>query len=119
MSFRSYDMLNLVNRFGEPLTLKKVTTSGTYNPANGTVTGSATTNYPFTGYFYNYDNGIAGNIDEIRRGTRKCLISASSLAVVPDDEDQILGNGDTVNIRRLITIFSAGVAICYICDVSE
>jgi hypothetical protein len=119
MSFRSYDLLNLVNRFGEPLTLKKVTTSGTYNPANGTITGSATTDYPFTGYFYNYDNGIAGNIDEIRRGTRKCLISASSLAVIPDDEDQITGNGDTVNILSVVTIFSGGVALCYICDVRE
>ena len=62
---------------------------------------------------------VAGNIDEIRRGTRKCLISASSLAVVPDDEDQITGNGDTVNILSVVTIFSSGVALCYICDVRE
>ena len=89
MSFRPYDLLNLVNRFGEPLTLNKVTTSGTYNPANGTVTGSATTNY------------------------------SSSLAVVPDDEDQITGNGDTVNVLSVVTIFSNGIAICYICDVRE
>ncbi len=122
MSFRPFDMLNLVNRFGEPLTLNKLTTSGTYDPATGSVTGSANTVYSFTGYFYNYENVSSGILSDVRRGSRKCLISASSLAsgrVSPDDEDQIAGNGDIVNILSVTTVFSSGVALCYLCDVRE
>jgi hypothetical protein len=113
----SYDLLKLAKDFGETLTLRKKTTSGSYNPATGSVDSAATTDYSFVGYFYNYDNGIAGNLDEIRRGTRKCVIPALGLAVEPDDEDQIIGNGDTVNIVSVVTIFSNGAAVCYLCDV--
>ena len=113
----SYDLLKLAKDFGETLTMRKKTTSGSYNPATGSVDGAATTDYSFVGYFYNYDNGIAGNLDEIRRGTRKCVIPALGLAVEPDDEDQIIGNGDTVNIVSVVTIFSNGAAVCYLCDV--
>jgi len=41
------------------------------------------------------------------------------LAVEPDDEDQIIGNGDTVNVISVVTIFSNGVKICFLCDVRE
>ena len=41
MSFRSFDLLNLVRDFGEDLTLRKVTTSGSYNPATGQVFATA------------------------------------------------------------------------------
>ena len=116
MSFRSYDLLNLVRDFGEPLTLRKKTTAGTYNPATGSVSGTATTDYPFTGYFYNYETL---NVDQIRKGTRKCVIPALGLAVEPDDEDTIIGNSDTVVISAITTIFSDGVAVCYLCHVRE
>lgn len=116
MSFRSYDLLNLVRDFGEPLTLRKTTTAGTYNPATGSVSGSATTDYSFTGYFYNYETL---NVDQIRRGTRKCVIPSLGLAVEPDDEDVIIGNSDTVVIDTITTIFSDGVAVCYLCHVRE
>lgn len=119
MSFRSYDLLKLVEDFGQEATLKKVTTSGTYNPATGTISGEATTDYTIKCYFYNYENGLLANQEEIRRGTRKCLIAAKGLAVVPDDEDQIVGQGDVVNILSVVSIYSSGSAICYICDVRE
>jgi hypothetical protein len=116
MSFRSYDLLRLVRDFGEPLTLRKLTTGGTYNPATGSVTGSATTDYSVTGYFYNYDTMA---VDQVIKGSRKCLIPALGLAVDPDEEDLILGNGDAVTINSVTTIFSDGVAVCYICHVRE
>ena len=87
---RGYNLLKMVEEFGEPLTLRKKTTAGTYDPTTGSVTGSATTDYNFEGYFYNYDQGIIANVDEIRRGTRKCVVPALGLAVEPDDEDQII-----------------------------
>lgn len=119
MSFRSFDLYNLVRDFGETVTLRKKSNAGTYDPSTGEVTGSLTTDYSVTAYFYNYDNGIIANVDEIRRGTRKCVISAVGLAVDPDDEDQILGNGDTVNIISVTTIFSNGNKLCFLCDVRE
>ena len=115
MSFRSLDLFNLVRDFGEDLILRKVTTDGSYVPATGSVSGSATTDYSVLGYFYNYETL---NVDQIRRGTRKCVISALS-NVEPDEDDQLIGNGDAVSIVAVSTIFSDGVAICYICHVEE
>ena len=127
MSFRSFDLYNLVRDFGEEVTLRKKTTAGTYDTVTGTLSGASTDDYTVTAYFYNYDNGIIANIDEIRRGTRKCVISALGMPLAgvglppiePDDEDQILGNGDTVNIISVTTIFSNGSKLCYLCDVRE
>jgi hypothetical protein len=115
MSFRSFDLLNLVRDFGEDLTLRKVTTSGAYNPATGEIDGSGTTDYTVTGYFYNYETL---NVDQIRKGTRKCVISALD-GHAPDEDDQLVGNGDTVAITAVTTIFSSGSAVCYICHVEE
>jgi len=115
MSFRSFDLYNLLRDFGQPVTLRKVTSDGSYNPSTGSVSGSATTDYTVTGYFYNYDNM---NVDQVVYGKRKCLISALD-GVEPDTQDAILGNGDTVTISSVTTIFSSGAAVCYICHVEE
>ncbi len=117
-TFRAYDLLKLVQDHGQELTLRKKTTTGTYDPATGSVSGSATTDYVVEGYFFNFSTGLPIG-DEIRRGSRRCVIPALGLAVEPDDEDQIIGQGDTVSVVRVNTIFSNGVKICYICEVSE
>tara|TARA_X000001382_G_scaffold109634_1_gene85885 strand:+ start:987 stop:1349 length:363 start_codon:yes stop_codon:yes gene_type:complete len=116
---RGYNLLKMVDEFGEPLTLRKVSNAGTYNPTTGTVTGSSTTDHTFNGYFYNYDQGIIADFDQVRRSNRKCVIPALGLAAEPDDEDQIIGSGDTVNIVSVVTIFSNGTKICFLCDVRE
>lgn len=118
-SFNSNDFLRLVRDFGEPLTLTKKTTAGAYDPASGSITGSATTNYNCTGYFYNYEYGTIPTVDEIARGTRRCVISALDLLVEPEDGDLISGSGDDVKVHRVTTIYSAGTKICYICHVRE
>ncbi len=118
MSFNASDLLKLVQDFGETLTLRKVTTGGTYNASTGTVSGSSTTDYSFTGYFYNLAEGIS-DLNQTRRGRRACVIPAKGLSATPDDEDQILGNGDTVNITTVRTIFSGGQAVCYLCETFE
>jgi len=119
MSFRSFDLLNLVRDFGESLTLRKVTTAGAYNPATGAVDNSATTDYTVTAYLYDYNVGVLAGNDEVVRGRRKCVISALGLAAVPDFDDLIIGSGDTVKITSVISIFSNGSAVGYICDVGE
>ena len=118
MSFNARDLLKLVQDFGETLTLRKVTTDGTYNPATGTLSGSETTDYSFTGYFYNLAEGTS-DLTQTRKGRRACVIPAKGLTATPDDQDQILGNGDTVNITTVRTIFSGGQAVCYLCEVFE
>lgn len=116
MSFRAFDLLRLVEDFGEPLTLRQITTDGTYNPATGSVVGSSTTDYLFTGYFYDYSSA---NPDEVIRGTRKCVIPYLGVGIDPFPDDLIVGNGDTVKVTRAVSIFSNGIAMCYICDVQE
>jgi hypothetical protein len=118
MSFRSYDLLCLVRDHGQTLTLRKVTTAGTYDPAIGSVGGSSTTDFEFQGYFFNFSAGLPTG-DEIRRGSRRCVLPSLGLAVEPDDEDLILGQGDAVSIVRVSTIFSGSDAVCYICEVRE
>ena len=118
MTFRSYDLLKLVQDHGEELTLRKKTTAGTYDPATGSVSGSATTDYVVDGYFFNFSVGLPVG-DEVRRGSRRCVLPALGLAVEPDDEDLIIGQGDNVSIVSVNTIFSGGSAVCYICEVRE
>lgn len=116
MSFRPFDLLNLVRDFGETLTLSKTTSGGSYNPATGEVEGSVAADYTFTGYFYNYDTL---NTDQIKKGRRKCIIPALGFSVEPDERDVISGNGDDVVIVSVTTIFSDGAAVCYLCHVEE
>ena len=116
MSFRAFDLLNLVNDFGEALTLRQITTGGTYDPATGSVGGSATTDTNFTGYMYDYANL---NPSEVIRGSRKCVIPSLGFTPEPEPDGLILGNGDTVKISRVVTIWSNGNSVCYLCDVEE
>ena len=118
MSFRSFDPYDMIKDFGKEVTLHKQTTTGTYNPATGTLSGGTTTDYTAFAYFYNFEVGIQGETD-LRRGTRRCVISALGLAVAPDDGDTISGFGDTVHIVRVTTHYSNGLAVMYTCEVAE
>jgi hypothetical protein len=118
MSFRSFDLLNLVRDFGSDVTLRKTSTAGAYNPATGTVDGSATTDYTVSSYFFSFSVGLPFG-DELRRGSSRCVIPALGLAVVPDDEDKVIGFGSTYEIVSVQTFYSDGVAICYICEVRD
>ena len=112
----AYNLLRLVQRHGSTLTLHKVS-EGTYDPATGSLTGGSTTDYEVTGYMYDAILNI--NESEIQRGTKKVVIPALGLSVVPDDGDSIYGLGDKVHIVSVITYYSAGLAILYECGVAE
>lgn len=118
MSFRSYDLLKLVQDYGSTVTLRKLTNAGTYSPATGAISGSASTDYFVDAYFFTFSVGLPVG-DEIRRGTSRCVIPALGLVVEPDDEDQIIGLGNTYNIVSVETIFNNGSAVCYICEVQD
>ena len=144
MSFRAFDLLKLVEDFGEPLTLKKSVGASSYNPATGSIGGvthqllqeSAASillqsggkiklqsapdeqenEHNFTGYFYDYS---LSSPEEVVRGSRKCVIPYLNSSIDPFPDDLIVGNGDTVKVTKAVSIFSNGVAVCYICDVQE
>ena len=116
MSFRSYDLLNLVRDFGEALTHRQITTDGSYDPSTGSVVGPHTTDTAFTGYMYDYNTL---NPSEVIRGSRKCVIPSLGFAPEPRPDDLIIGNGDRVKVSRVVTIWSSGTAVCYLCDVEE
>jgi hypothetical protein len=117
---RSFDLFNLVRDHGEPLVLKKITTSGSYDTSTGSISGASTTDYNILGYLYNYSNGLMSSDGDLKFGSRKCLISALGLTEDPDTGDLITGsNGDSVKITSISTIFSGGSKICFICDVKE
>lgn len=112
----AYNLLRLVQRHGSTLTLHKVS-EGTYDPATGSLTGGSTTDYEVTGYMYDAILNI--NESEIQRGTKKVVIPALGLTVVPDDGDSISGLGDKVHIVSVVTYYSAGLAVLYECGVAE
>lgn len=115
--FNSFSLNKMLSDHGVTLTLRKKTTEGSYDASSGSVTGSATTDYSVLAYLYNYSNGLVGNNEDIRLGQRKCLVSGNSEE--PDIGDLIVGSNDSVKITKVTTIYSAGVVICYICDVRE
>lgn len=118
MSFRSYDLLKLVQDYGSTVILRKLTTAGTYNPATGAISGSDTTDYSVSAYFFNFSVGLPVG-DETRRGSSRCVIPALNLAVEPDDEDEIIGLGNTYGIVSVQTIYNNGSPVCYICEVQD
>jgi hypothetical protein len=117
MAFRAYDLLKLVEEHGETLTLRKQS-YGAYDPTTSMISGTTTDDYSVTAYFYNYNLGVMDPEQNVK-GNRKCLISSLGLAATPDVEDEIIGNANKVVITNVLTMFSAGQAICYICDVRE
>jgi hypothetical protein len=118
MSFRSYDLLKLVQDYGSVVTLRKKTSAGTYNPSTGSISGAATTDYSVQAYFFNFSVGLPTG-DEVRRGASRCVIPALGLAVEPDDEDEIIGLNNTYGVVSVQTIYNNGSAVCYICEVQD
>ena len=118
MAFRPFDLLNLVRDFGSDVILRKTSTAGNYNPATGLVDGSATIDYTVSSYFFNFSVGLPSG-DEVRRGSSRCIIPALDLAVVPDDEDKVIGLGNTYEIVSVQTFYSNGIATCYRCEVRD
>lgn len=119
MSFRSFDLYNLVNDFGQAVTLRKTTAAGTYDPATGSVSSQETTDYSVIGYFYEAKTGLVNDVPSITRGTSRCVISAQGITVEPEDGDQLVGVGDTVNVVAVKVIYSGPTKLCFICEVAE
>ena len=116
----SKDMYALVQEFGQPVTLRKVST-GTYDPSTGSV-GSTFTDYSVKSYMAQFTLTEL-SLDTVVRGDRKALLSAydtSGVAIpAPDESDLLVGAGDTVRVVATQTIYSGDSVVCYICQVRE
>lgn len=111
------EALALVGAFGYPLTFRRAT-GGTYDAATGTVTGASNSDESVTGLFIAYKNTEVDG-SNIQRGDRKALLPASGLVKVPQINDQLLGEGDTVSVVSVQEINANGVPIVYVCQVRE
>jgi len=120
MSFRSADLLRLINEHGKNLTF---TTKGsmTYNPVTGGTTGTDTTK-TVRGYFYNYSaSDITGS--SIVIGDRRLVIStvdtSGATLTAPKKGDTFAGEGDTMVVVSVERIMSGNNPVCYICQTRE
>ena len=120
MSFRSADLLRLINEHGKNLTF---TTKGsmTYNPVTGGTTGTDTTK-TVRGYFYNYSaSDITGT--SIVIGDRRLVIStvdtSGATLTAPKKGDTFAGEGDTMVVVSVERIMSGNNPVCYICQTRE
>jgi len=120
MSFRSADLLRLINEHGKNLTYTKKG-SATYDPTTGDTTSTETT-ATVKGYFYNYSVGdITGS--SIIVGDRRLVIStvdtSNTTLTAPSKGDEFSGEGDEVVVVSVERIMSGSNPVCYICQVRE
>jgi len=99
----------LMAKFGGTATIRRVTT-GTYNPATGTVSESAS------------DTAVRGVLqdvnlrevnDLIRATDKRLLIAAADLAAAPTTADEVIITGATYQVIRVDTIEQDNTAITY------
>ena len=109
-------ILDLVKRHGSTLTLVKKT-AGTYSPTTGSISNTET-EYSFSGYIFDASTGFDG-IDTTTRGSKRVVIPALDLAVVPTEDDEVKGLGDTLRILSVVTHYRVGKALVYIAEVRE
>lgn len=111
----------LVNRRGQPATLRTVSGEPTYNPATGTLT-ETTLDYTVKAYFGQYMLGEGSN-NEVSVGTRMVALSpvdtSGEALPTPNTNDKIMGVQDTVVVSEVQTIFNGTTPVVYICMVKE
>ena len=115
------DLRALVNDYGHVLTYR-VKTAGTYNPSTGSMSGGSTTDYSVKTYLYNYGLTALYN-DSVVLGDRRAVLqvydTSGNAIVEPSVGDQIVGQGDTVNIVAFERVLDRGEVVCYLCQVRE
>ena len=117
----SSNLQALINRRGRAATLR-YKSSGTYNPATGSLDSVTNTDVAIKAYFADYNLSEINN-DSILMGDRQVVIPARDTSgnpiTEPDNEDQILSVGDTVVIKSVQKIYNSSTLVCYLCQVRE
>lgn len=118
MAVRASDITRLLRDLGETLTLRLFNQDGSsdgYDVTSGVLTKSSDTE-SVIGYIGSYDL-TEMNGDSVVFGDKKVYLSASSPE--PSVGDEVSGNGDTLRVVSVQTVFSAGDVVCYICQARE
>lgn len=120
MSFRSADLLRLINQHGKNLTYVSKS-AATYNPVTGSSSTTDTTR-TVKGYFYSYSLGDV-NGSSIVTGDRNLVLSnvdaSGATLIAPKKNDTFSSEGDTVVVVNVERILSGNNVMCYICQVRE
>lgn len=118
MSFDNTSIRYFIKEHGLLLTLRK-RAKGAYNTTTGTV---SYTNTDYSAYGFSYKNTpISLQDNSVIVATRKVILSnlqsnGSSLPE-PKTEDQIIVDGSTFDIIKVMVVKSADKVVCYTLDV--
>lgn len=100
----------LLTRFGQVVTVKRVTPGG-YDPATGATTADVTNGYSCAGAVMNYaSRDIDGTL--VQRGDVRVLI-APDVADAPKTGDTLAAAGRTLTVIRVDTLAPTGTAVLY------
>jgi sulfur carrier protein ThiS len=120
MAFDTYALNALLKEHGVDITLRKQAES-TYNNDTGTVT-TTPTDYTVRAYFYDF-KAEEINSSSILNGDRKVVVKATlangSNTPKPDATDQVISNGDTLDIVRVFEVKSNNKVMYYSLQVRD
>jgi len=120
MAFDPHTLRQLIKEHGRVVTLRKRAMTG-YSAATGTLT-TTNADYKVRAYFYDYTPDMIDD-ENILRGDRRAVLSDKlvngNTTPQPDSTDQIVGEGDTVNIVKVMEIKSANNVMCYLLQVRD
>lgn len=110
----------LINEHGVNVTLRKKA-NGAYNATTGVI-AQTVTDYTVKVYFFNNDPSIA-EFNTTIMGERRVVVSDLLVdgSATPDitANDEIVGDGDTVNVTRSSKIRSGSATMCQLLYVKE
>lgn len=114
------ELREMVNQFGQILTLHPQPTGSTYDPNTGKVTGGTSTPEAVKGYQSEYLNSEIDGTNIIR-GDKEILVSATNEAnaqtTTPMVGDYITASGSKYKVVAVQIIYIAAIPACYICQV--
>ena len=119
--FNPRGLNRMLEQHGQQITLKK-NAQGSYDPATGTITTTAT-DYTVLGYFYDFSENMFDG-DSVQVGDRKCVLKETlvngNTTPAPDADDYLVdADGSTMKVVRPMPIRSGGSSVCYLVHVRK
>ena len=113
------DALNIINRFGRTVTLRKPTL-GAYDPSLGTASSVTNEDYEVVCFFADFNLSEIDN-DNIYLGDRKAYLPSTDTSgnplPLPDATDTLIGAGDDAKIVKVQEMWDRETRVCFICQV--
>lgn len=118
--FDNASLRKLINEHGQSLTIRTYTI-GSFN--EDTLTQARTSaDQTVKGYFYEFTPSMIDG-STVLVGDRRLVLDSKTTGgaavTEPKPDDQVIGNGDTVNVVKTSKIISNNTLMCYILQVRE